>query len=283
MAIRGNIDGVVYEIGKGWVVSGWAVDTADPDSPLEVEILDHERVVAAGHAAEFREDLQAAGIGSGFCAFVLPLEQVNIAHAVTARQLSLRVTGSDTRIGAPALLCIQPVVGDLDAISGLSVTGWACDTSDLAMPVVIELLLDGEMIERVATGHFRHDLAEAGLGGGCYGFEFIVPRPFVDGHPHRISARIANTGQALGKETEIIIQPQQLLPRLRRLYYLREAARQHLFGIEQALLEEGPTLGAATAITPNDFRVDSLPVTRTFATSEAPVIIAPKVGPGDLL
>jgi len=281
LTMRGSIDGVAYQIGKGWVVSGWAVDTANPNCPLDIEILDQERVVAAGRAADFREDLRAAGIGGGICAFALPLQQAETPHGVTARLLSLKVGGSDIFIGSAAL-CLQPLIGDLDAIAGLFIDGWACDTSNLGTPVVVELLVDGQMIERATADQFRHDLAEYGLGSGCYGFKFIVPRPFADGHPHHFSTRIANTTLVLGKETEIIVQPQQLTPGLRRLYYLREAARQHVSGIDQALLEEGRRLGAATAIPSSDFRVDSVQVTREFATKEGPAIIAPKVGPDDL-
>jgi hypothetical protein len=283
LTMRGSIDGIAYQIGRGWIVSGWALNTADPNSPLDIEILDHERVVAAGQAAEFREDLRAAGIGNGFCAFALTLPQEEIPSAVTARQLSLKVSRCDTCVDPPRLLCMQPLIGDLDAVAGLFIDGWACDTSNLAASVVVELLVDGQMIERVAADQFRHDLAEYGLGSGCYGFKFIVPRPFADGHPHRYLARIANTRQTLGKETEIIVQPQQLTAGLRRLYYLRETARQHLFGIDQALSEEGRKPEPATAIPSSDFRVDSLPVTRKLATDDAPAIIAPKVGPDDLL
>jgi hypothetical protein len=280
--MRGSIDGVAYQIGKGWVVSGWALDTANPNRPLDIEILNQDRVVAAGRAAEFREDLREAGIGGGICAFALPLQQAEIPHGVTARQLFLKVGGSDTLIASVAV-CLQPLIGDLDAVAGLFIDGWACDTSNLGASVVVELLVDGQTIERAAADRFRHDLAEYGLGSGCYGFKFIVPRPFADGHPHRFSARIANTTLTLGKETEVIVRPQQLTPGLRRLYYLRETAHQHMFGIDQALLEEGQQLGPATAIPSSDFRADSVRATREFATTAALAVIAPKVGPDDLV
>src|SRR5207244_2360533 len=132
----------------------------------------------------------------------------------------------------------------LDAIDGLFAVGWACDLSDLAKPVVVELLIDGDMIERIDANQFRHDLADHGLGGGSYGFRCLIPRPFIDGQPHAVSARLANTGVLLEKAIEMTFQPEQLTSKLRRLYYLREAALQHISSINEALLQEGKKFDA---------------------------------------
>jgi hypothetical protein len=238
MAIRGDIDDVRYELGRGWVASGWATDPDQPGAPLNIEIFDDARIVAAGPATEFREDLRAAGLGGGRCAFTLPLTAIDPSGHVPVR-FSLRVGGSDIVLRSHAVFRLPRFIGCLDGLTGLFAEGWASDTSNLSRPIAVDLLVDGQIVERIETDQFRHDLAEHGLPGGYQGFRWLVPRPFADGRAHRLAAQVANVGQRLGDEIEISVDPRLLTPALNRLYYLREAARQHLLGVSQALVAEG--------------------------------------------
>lgn len=61
---RGYIDGIDAQ----WRLSGWAYDPAAAE-PLTVELVEGGSVRAAARASEFRDDLLAAGLGQGNCAF----------------------------------------------------------------------------------------------------------------------------------------------------------------------------------------------------------------------
>ena len=46
-------------------ISGWALDKNRPDSPISVDILDGDALLATVPASGLRPDLRAAGLGSG--------------------------------------------------------------------------------------------------------------------------------------------------------------------------------------------------------------------------
>jgi hypothetical protein len=53
--------------------------------------------------------------------------------------------------------------------------GWALDEANPALPVLLEVLLDGEVIGEALACEFRADLAEAGIGDGRHGFAWRTP------------------------------------------------------------------------------------------------------------
>jgi len=52
-------------------IMGWALDNNRPSNKLAIEISQAQRIIASGIADQFRQDLADAGVGDGFCAFVL--------------------------------------------------------------------------------------------------------------------------------------------------------------------------------------------------------------------
>lgn len=74
-ALEAHVD-VVSEEG---VITGWCWDRNDPDRRVAIDILADGVVCASAVAAMYREDLKAAGKGSGHCGFtaVLPWEVVD--------------------------------------------------------------------------------------------------------------------------------------------------------------------------------------------------------------
>lgn len=74
------MDGLAY---------GWAFAPAHPKKRLEIEIVVNGEVVAHGHAEQFREDLQNAGIGDGHFLFGLQLSHELFdgqVHSLIARE-----------------------------------------------------------------------------------------------------------------------------------------------------------------------------------------------------
>jgi hypothetical protein len=66
-AIRSNLDAA-----NSTVIAGWAMDQDHPKTPLEIEILDGDKVIATVKADRFRQDLLNAGLGDGTYAFSIP-------------------------------------------------------------------------------------------------------------------------------------------------------------------------------------------------------------------
>jgi glycosyltransferase involved in cell wall biosynthesis len=64
--LKGSIDRVDHT-----TISGWAVDTANLDHPVVLEIVDGDEVVANVIADQYRKDLAAGGFGKGYHGFVL--------------------------------------------------------------------------------------------------------------------------------------------------------------------------------------------------------------------
>ncbi|MBQ0929136.1 glycosyltransferase [Ideonella alba] len=71
-------------------ISGWAWDPETPDRPAIVEILDGGERLATIEANLFRPDVRDAGLGNGYCGFVLsfsPSLLPRSRHRITVRRL----------------------------------------------------------------------------------------------------------------------------------------------------------------------------------------------------
>ncbi len=71
------------------IISGWAWCQTAPTTPLRLEVLEDDRVIGSVLADQFREDLQASGIGDGRHGFALsfarPLDPF-VRHTLTVRR-----------------------------------------------------------------------------------------------------------------------------------------------------------------------------------------------------
>lgn len=81
--------------------------------------------------------------------------------------------------------------GNLDALSGGRVHGWAQDRSRPRERVSVEIFAGGIPVGVVRADSFRSDLADAGIGDGKFAFSFVLPAEVGDGGP--IAARVAET------------------------------------------------------------------------------------------
>ena len=59
----------VHEVANCSVISGWAWDRQDPNSPINVAIYDGSQLIGTVLAIQFRQDLRDSGIGNGYHAF----------------------------------------------------------------------------------------------------------------------------------------------------------------------------------------------------------------------
>ncbi len=94
-----SLHGYIDRIDPQGLLEGWAVDAAAPHRPVEVRVLDGERLLAIGPADRMRADVKAAGFGDGFCGFSLSLPD----DVFDGRPHSIRVVARSSAT-APKLL-----------------------------------------------------------------------------------------------------------------------------------------------------------------------------------
>jgi hypothetical protein len=82
------------------------------------------------------------------------------------------------------------------------VTGWATDTAHPDLPVLLEVVLDGEVIGTTLACHRRDDLDSSGAGRSRSGFAFIGDRLLSTAELRRVVVRRAADGRVLGAEAE---------------------------------------------------------------------------------
>ena len=75
--------------------------------------------------------------------------------------------------------------------------GHVVDPADPERKFVVELLIDGYPSQVTRADHFVDELAEAGIGDGCYGYGFTLDQRIVDAGSV-FEARVANTATSLG-------------------------------------------------------------------------------------
>ena len=86
-----------HEVANCNVISGWAWDQNDPNSPINVAIFDGSQLVATVLAIQFRQDLVTSGIGNGYHAF-----SFNVPTSLKngqAHSIRVRYSGNATSLG----------------------------------------------------------------------------------------------------------------------------------------------------------------------------------------
>ena len=69
------------------------------------------------------------------------------------------------------------LTGYVECVTEHAVAGWAWDASHPETPVLIEVLLDGNVLCTALACDFRPDLRDAGKGGGRCAFSLDLPAP----------------------------------------------------------------------------------------------------------
>lgn len=68
-----------------------------------------------------------------------------------------------------------PLTGHIDQADRHAVTGWAMDPARPGEPVLLEVVLDGEVVGTFPADRHRADLEQAGLGTGRHAFQLQIP------------------------------------------------------------------------------------------------------------
>jgi hypothetical protein len=90
----------------------------------------------------------------------------NKKHAVAPGQASARRAPRERRF-----------VGCIDLFDGRTIAGWAADVRDPAIPIQVEIYLDGQLQASGLSDGFRQDVKDAGYGDGRKGFVLSLDSP----------------------------------------------------------------------------------------------------------
>jgi len=134
-------------------------------APAETYVDDNNRLMFE-NADEYYDQFGATGSSRGFSA--TRLEDGYQLEAIRAR-LAARA-GLSLTAKAPGSL-----VGHVERIQDGQLQGWIVDSANPAIPVELEVLVDGEMVARVLANRYRIDLDRAGFAGGRCGFTLAMP------------------------------------------------------------------------------------------------------------
>ncbi len=230
--IRGWLDHLEYVFGVGWVLQGWAADERRLDHKLSVRIVRDEDDVGHAIADRSRDDVAAAGVGDGRHGFETIVPESIIGNA-TSLALSL-VVEEDERdiVVATRTLDLQRMVGYLEGLRGIIVSGWAFDPTRPEAALSLDMIIDGNLIARVDADRYREDLA-----GGYHGFEWLLPEAFLDGSAHTLSVRLTNDAdRGLGDPLSFTIGYEHLSEIVQRRLKMKGAALGRLREVEQKLL-----------------------------------------------
>jgi glycosyltransferase involved in cell wall biosynthesis/tetratricopeptide (TPR) repeat protein len=174
MAITGNFDGIFD--GKA---TGWAVDKADYDKPVLVQIFAGDRMIAEALAKEPRKDLAAAGVSAGNGGFAIPLGDALLDANV---EVTARVKpGGGALFGGPHKLPAsnKPAIYIDGFIQRNVLTGWIKDHAQPERTFTIQLFEDEELIGETSSD----GLIDGQNGVGR--FTFLIPPEILDGALHR--------------------------------------------------------------------------------------------------
>lgn len=203
--IRGHCDGL-----RGDRLVGWAQDVEQPDRSVAVALSLDGQLIAEEIASRSRPDLKAAGIGHGRYGwrFMLPLDlPVGVPIEVLVRgedgealedgafTLELEEpltpsTESDEEVAEEDATPLSPIRGHCDGLRGDDLYGWAQDTDNPDVPVVVEVCLNGELACETIASLTRPDLRAAGVKHGRYGWRFALPRDLPAGVPVEVEVRV---------------------------------------------------------------------------------------------
>lgn len=103
-----------------------------------------------------------------------------------------------------ACLADASYAGFLDRADPSGISGWAWDALRPEIPVGVDILVDGELVETVEASEFRQDLLAAGIGDGTHGFSHRFAAGSRDARGRSVAARFADTAVHLRRSPRTV-------------------------------------------------------------------------------
>ena len=188
--IKGTFDKV-----DAFKAKGWAIDMSNPDSSLDVELVEGDLVHTVGKADQFRPDLLKAGLGDGKHSF-----EIELPACLADRKehvLRLRVAQTGDFLAGEILVKYDKIIecGDVK-LEGKAVVGWASNNTPSETPISLVLYENGKKLSE--------GLANKSCEKGLCGFRLLLPDECFDGRPHAFIIHDQESGQMLSGLADIL-------------------------------------------------------------------------------
>ena len=137
------------------------------------------------------------------------------------------------------------LLGEIDPIEGLIVTGWALDTLRPDTPLSMDVLVDRIAVGRVDANERR----DAPAMDQDRGFRWLIPEDFLDGLVHTVSLCVTNDpSRILGQTQELRLDADHLPADLLDGVIMRSVALARVRIAETSLLAEARLPGPPALI-----------------------------------
>ena len=195
--LTGNLD-----VANPQRLEGWAQDDLRRSAAVPLIITNNGVQIGRIRADRHRPDLEQAGIGNGRHAFSFEFPATAISsesHVIRIVRASdgAELPGSPVTLRASQSfdLVVHALAGSVDTVGLEGISGWARD--ELRPDSALSLLItdNDEFVGRVSANKYREDLERAGIGNGCYAFNF--PTSFDRSRSHVVRVRRESDGTDL--------------------------------------------------------------------------------------
>lgn len=185
-----------HDIADCALIAGWAWDSTQPDTPIDVDIYVDNALFTTVAANEFRQDLFNAGKGNGEHGFSLVTPEA--LKDGQPHEIRVRIAASNIDLGnTPKTINCNPHAyeGFHDIADCNIIAGWAWDANQPNTPINVDVHIDGHPFVDIQApaNQFRQDLLNAGKGNGVHGFSFPTPNSLKNGMPHTIRITFSGT------------------------------------------------------------------------------------------
>ena len=177
--LKGTITGLY-----GDVLQGWALDTAQPEQRLVIEICVDGACVALARADQFHPNEQG---GDQFHGFGVQLRQswLDDAHHISARIANQNyMLEGDLQLPASPSQKSAPIASQVWHTGGLRISGWSWDPQAPQRQVQITIREDNRVLGQVVCD--THHQALVYRASSNHGFSFDLPWELADGKLHTL-------------------------------------------------------------------------------------------------
>lgn len=188
------------------VISGWAADRNQLNTPINVSIYDGSTLITTMLANQSRPDVGAAIGDNGLHGFNIPIP-ASLKDGVT-HTISVKFETSDTNLGnsPKSITCsVAPnYVGFLDQADCDLIKGWAADRNRLNTSINVSVYDGSTLIATVTANQLRSDVGAFLGDNGLHGFSIPTPSSLKNGASHTVSVKFESGNTNLGNSPRSI-------------------------------------------------------------------------------
>jgi membrane protein involved in D-alanine export len=180
-------------------IRGWARNTAEPASAVELEIREGDVVLGKVVADKWRPDLARIFNGDGAHGFEYAVPDTLKDGQLHTLEVKIAAANVVLRGTPQRITCIKPLQtmegydGYLEDVNCQRISGWAWHPARPEVAVQVDVYDRDTLLGSVLADGMRPDLLREGTGTGRYGFVYSVPSTLRDGEFHVIRVKFGGT------------------------------------------------------------------------------------------